>query len=206
MIKKLLYIIILFIGIINHAEAKKLFAFEDKKIQLFGFKNQKGVIAILPQFQNVTDSAQDEDLIPVVKNGIFYRMDEAGNLKFESVFYDNAWDYYEEGLARFVKNGKVGFHDKKGNIVISPQFDFARSFTNGYSVVCNGCWSYYPKSPRYQPMSSGHDIVIQYEFPDITGGNWGVINIHGQAVVPIKYNSYDEAYQQINRLPPESKN
>src|ERR1700677_2993733 len=121
------------------SEAAKLVAYQDKKTELFGFKNQKGRIVVSPQFQRVGNMVEGESLIPVIKNGVFYRMNENGDLVFESVFYDNAWDYYSDGLSRFIKNGKVGFHDKKGNIIISPQYDFASGFENGVSSVCNGC-------------------------------------------------------------------
>lgn len=101
--------------------------FQDNITELYGFKNEKSEIIIPPQFENVSNIGE-EDLIGVIKKGTFYRMDRKGNLKFESVFFDNGWDYYEQGLARFLKNGKVGFHDKKGNIIIKPEYDFAKPF------------------------------------------------------------------------------
>ncbi|MBL0942295.1 MAG: WG repeat-containing protein, partial [Alphaproteobacteria bacterium] len=135
MIKYFMTFFILFIMSMTCTHAEKLIAFEDTKTKLWGFKNEKGKTIIPAQFQRVHKSEKDELLIPVSKNGIFYRMDKRGNLKFESVFYDNGWDYYEEGLARFFKNGKVGFHDKKGNVIIQPRYDFAKYFKDGRSIV-----------------------------------------------------------------------
>lgn len=50
-----------------------------------------------------------------------------------SIFrYDNGDDYFREGLHRIVgKDGKIGFADEKGNVVISPRFAFVFPFENG---------------------------------------------------------------------------
>ena len=190
-------IFILFIISMTCAYAEKLISFQDPNSKLHGFKNGKGKIIIPAQFQAVSNSEKDELLIPVIKNGTFYRMDKKGNLKFESVFYDNGWDYYEEGVARFLRDAKVGFHDKAGNIIIQPQYDFAQYFKNGHSAVCNGCWAYYPKSPRWKPLSSGKEITIQEQYKSITGGKWGIINIKGEVIVPLEYDSYEAAMEKL---------
>lgn len=181
----------------NSAYAAALTPYKDPDSGFYGFKNNKGKIIITAQFQNIRNSEIDEELIPVLKNGKFYRMDYNGNLKFESVFYDNGWDYYEEGLARFIKDGKVGFHDKKGNIVINSRYDYASYFKKGFSIVCIGCWEYYPKSPKFRPLTNS--ILIQHEFSDIAGGKWGAIDSKGQIVVPIKYSSMKKAKKKINQ-------
>lgn len=48
--------------------------------------------------------------------------------------FDNGDDYLCEGLMRVVdKDGKIGFSDSSGHIVITPQFAFAFPFENGVS-------------------------------------------------------------------------
>ncbi len=42
---------------------------------------------------------------------------------------------FHEGLWCFEKEGKQGFMDKKGNIVIQPQFETATDFTNGLAAA-----------------------------------------------------------------------
>ena len=52
--------------------------------------------------------------------------------KYAIFQYDNGDDYFREGLHRVVdKDGKIGFADEKGNIVISPRFAFAFPFEDG---------------------------------------------------------------------------
>ena len=52
-----------------------------------------------------------------------------------SIFqYDNGDDYFKEGLQRIVnKEGKIGFADQKGKVIITPQYAFAFPFENGMS-------------------------------------------------------------------------
>lgn len=50
--------------------------------------------------------------------------------------YDNGDDYFREGLRRIVdRNGKIGFADERGRVVVSPRFAFAFPFENGVARV-----------------------------------------------------------------------
>lgn len=53
--------------------------------------------------------------------------------------YDNGPDYFEEGLARFVSKGKMGFHDQALKIQIPARYDFAFPFVDGYAKVGMNC-------------------------------------------------------------------
>lgn len=53
--------------------------------------------------------------------------------------FDNGPDYFEEGLARFVKDGKMGFHDEALNIIIPAQYDFVFPFKNGAAKAGTNC-------------------------------------------------------------------
>lgn len=56
--------------------------------------------------------------------------------KYEVYQYDNGDDYFSEGLQRIVdKNGKIGFRDSIGKIVIAPRYAFAFPFKEGYAKV-----------------------------------------------------------------------
>lgn len=55
--------------------------------------------------------------------------------------YDNGPDYFEEGLARFVQDGKMGFHDETLAVVIPARYDFAFPFENGVARVGMRCKS-----------------------------------------------------------------
>jgi hypothetical protein len=53
--------------------------------------------------------------------------------------YDNGPDYFAEGLARIVVDGKYGFIDRSLDVVIPPQYDMAYPFRNGMARVGHGC-------------------------------------------------------------------
>lgn len=50
--------------------------------------------------------------------------------------FDNGDDYYKEGLRRIQdKNGKIGYQDEAGKILIKPRFAFGFPFKNGVARV-----------------------------------------------------------------------
>ncbi len=61
------------------------------------------------------------------------------------------------GLFSIIRNGKYGFIDKTGQIVINPQFKFAWSFSEGLAAVeigdkqaiLGGKWGYIDKTGKY---------------------------------------------------------
>lgn len=56
--------------------------------------------------------------------------------KYAVYQYDNGDDYFSEGLQRIVdKDGKIGFRDSIGKIVIPPRYAFAFPFKEGYAKV-----------------------------------------------------------------------
>jgi hypothetical protein len=90
------------------------------------------------------------------------------------LYFDNGADYFQEGLARTIKDGKIGFINKNLDVVILPNFDFAFPFSNGVATVCNGCY-----------------IVLDGEYSIVVGGKWGYINKKGDVTLPISYEKDD---------------
>ncbi|MFH1298093.1 MAG: WG repeat-containing protein [Bacteroidota bacterium] len=66
----------------------------------------------------------------------FAAIGNKGNFLFEVFPYDNGPDYPSEGLIRIRENGKIGYADLHGNIVISPSFEFAYPFRGGVALIC----------------------------------------------------------------------
>jgi len=58
---------------------------------------------------------------------------------YEIQWYDNGPDYIKEGLFRILRNGKTGYADNSGRIVIEPQFECAYPFLDGKAKVANQC-------------------------------------------------------------------
>jgi hypothetical protein len=88
--------------------------------------------------------------------------------------YDNGPDYFADGLARTVRNGKIGFVNAQLDQVVEPVWDFAFPFEKGVTVVCTGC----------APVAkSGEEHRV------VSGGKWGYIDKRGKVVVPVEHDS-----------------
>lgn len=68
-----------------------------------------------------------------------YAIDQRENRLYEVYWYDNGPDYVKDGLFRIKRNGKIGYANPKGEIVIEPQFDCANPFENGKAKVTFDC-------------------------------------------------------------------
>lgn len=66
-------------------------------------------------------------------------VDRAQRPVLRPFIFDNGPDYYVEGLARFVDNGKMGFHDEALRVVVPAQYDFVYPFENGVASAGSGC-------------------------------------------------------------------
>ncbi len=53
--------------------------------------------------------------------------------------FDGAPDLFREGLVRIQKDGKLGYADHKGRVVITPSYDGALSFDRHRAEVCRQC-------------------------------------------------------------------
>jgi hypothetical protein len=52
---------------------------------------------------------------------------------------DNWADSFHNGLVRFVRDGKYGFANRKGRVVIPSVYDGAMNFEKGLASVCKRC-------------------------------------------------------------------
>lgn len=68
-------------------------------------------------------------------------------------------DIYMGGAIAFAdETGKWGFVDTEGKVIIEPQFDNAKSFSNNLAAVCKeGSWGFIDKNGK---------VVIDYQFLD----------------------------------------
>ena len=95
---------------------------------------------------------------------------------------DNGPDYFEDGLARARVGGKIGYIDRKLNLVIPATYDGAYPFRDGVAVVCTACT--YFSDPTATEGERGW----------YRGGQWGRIDRRGRVVSPFR--SW-EAYQRL---------
>jgi len=79
----------------------------------------------------------------VLKSGEgFVAIDRKEKILYHVYPFDNGPDYPVEGLYRIIENGKIGYADLKGHIVIAPQFTCAYPFENGKARVSMHCTSH----------------------------------------------------------------
>lgn len=95
-----------------------------------------------------------------------------------------------EGLKGFESNGKWGFKDATGKVIIKPRFDAVHRFSEGLCPVkIKDKWGFINKNgtvviqPKYGHAScfcNGYSIVV-------TNNLWGVINKKGVETAPLKF-------------------
>lgn len=86
-----------------------------------------------------TDTIRDLGMVLQKGTGKIVGIDQNGKELFEVFKYDNGPDYVANGLFRIIKNGKIGYADLKGNILIEPIFDCAYPFEEEYAQVSESC-------------------------------------------------------------------
>ena len=105
-----------------------------------GYINRKGdtVIAIGKYQYCYTDTLR-EFAIVTQKTGKTIGIDRNEKELFEVFWFDNGPDPAAEGVFRIVKDGKIGYANLKGEIVITPQYACAFPFEKGKAQVAYQC-------------------------------------------------------------------
>jgi len=170
-------LLISMIPILSFSQKKEVLKYFISKDSLVGVKNQEGKIIVPAQFK-IFSNLENGELVEgetiyfdgfkkgeeKEKNAWGYVYDKTGNFLYRPFLYDNGADYFSEGVRRFVKNGKVGFVDRNGKVVIEPIHDFASPFHYGYTAFCDGC--------DWEKTENEHKAIV--------GGTWGVMNFKGE--------------------------
>jgi hypothetical protein len=77
-----------------------------------------------------------------LENGRYYLIDISGN-RISQTGYEDARLFNDATYAAVKSGGKWGFIDANGELFISPEYDDARSFSNGYAAVkSEGKWGF----------------------------------------------------------------
>lgn len=182
-------LLISIIPVLAFSQEKEVLRYFKTKESLVGVKNQKGEIVIPAQFKIYSD-LEDGEVVEgetilfdgnkaggnQEKNAWGYVYDRKGDFLYQPFMYDNGPDYFVEGLRRFVKNGKIGFADRNGKVIIEPKHDFVDYFNYGYASFCDGC--------DWEKTDDEHKSIV--------GGKWGIMNARGETVPPLtKYSDKD---------------
>ena len=176
--------LLLFISMNIYAQDDKLYIyyypnFEDVDATL-GYVDSSGKVVIpAGKYPYIFTSEFDKIAFVLLKDrkGV-YAIDRNEKILFQVCSYEIGPDIVSNGLFRIIENGKIGFANMNGEIVIKPRFQFVYPFQeNGFAIFCeNGTWSMLDK---YIPVIKG---------------KWGVINRQGVVVIPATYDSGAEDY------------
>jgi hypothetical protein len=98
-----------------------------------GFINTDGKIVIPLKFK--IRHGFSEGLALVSQGEKLFFIDTNGKKAFDLSSDIDTADRFSEGLSRVYSQGKYGYIDKVGNVVISPQFSLAGHFSSGLAAV-----------------------------------------------------------------------
>ena len=176
--------LLLFISMNIYAQDDKLYIyyypnFEDVDATL-GYVDSSGKVVIpAGKYPYIFTAEFDKIAFVLLKDrkGV-YAIDRNEKILFQVCSCEIGPDIVSNGLFRIIENGKIGFANMNGEIVIKPRFQFVYPFQeNGFAIFCeNGTWSMLDK---YIPVIKG---------------KWGVINRQGVVVIPATYDSGAEDY------------
>lgn len=135
----------------------------------WGYRDNSGNVVISPRFE-LAHKFSPEGIAAVVDEKGWAYIDRAGHIAVRPLVVDNGPDYFREGLARFSRDGKVGFFDRHGKVVIHPLYAHAEPFFEGRAAVCEGCTA-----------------IEEGEHRAVRGGKWGFIDRAGRLVIPLRF-------------------
>lgn len=112
-------------------------------VQLCGYLNQQGYTVISKHEFDMLFSETFVNFAFVYDAQKFGKEIVAINrdkkVVFEAFMYDNGPDYLAEGLFRIKQNGKIGFANEKGEIIIPAMYECAYPFEDGEAKVSLSC-------------------------------------------------------------------
>ncbi|MFB3829195.1 MAG: WG repeat-containing protein [Bryobacteraceae bacterium] len=151
----------------------------------WGYRDN-GNVVISPRYELAREFSREGIAAVVDQEGWVY-IDRTGRTVIRPLVVDNGPDYFREGLARFRRDGKVGFFDRRGSIAIQPAYTFAMPFSGGRAAVCEGCAE-----------------VENGEHREVAGGRWGYIDRTGRLVIPLEFSqagNFEKGRARVRRGP-----
>jgi hypothetical protein len=165
-----------------------------KDNNFYGLINQKGKLLLPTEFTQIKGPYFDS--IFVVNKGKSIGIFTEGGY-FLSEPHDRFEKLYEfkEGRAMFIKGGKIGFIDLRGNIRVAPQYKEARNYHEGAAaVLLNGKWAFIDPDesilvqPLYQEVKDFRNGLSRCR----TGKQWSFVGKDGKVVSKLTYDDIKE--------------
>ena len=123
-----------------------------------GYKNNKGKISITAQYEETNDFENGYTIVG--KNNKFFILKKDGTTAPLSFDYAIG---FEQGLALVRKNGKSGFINTSGSIVIPPLYDDAQTFSGTYGLV--------KKEGKWAIIDRAGNLMTGFNFDRINQGH-----------------------------------
>jgi len=192
LIKIVLTVIFVFLNIVAFGQKNKdflvLYTDTSSGLELYGYKNKNGKIAIRAQYTSTyTDTLYRMAI--VLKDWEWLGIDRNGKEILKPYIYDNGPDYVEEGLFRFVENKKIGFANLNGQKIIPAQYDFATPFADGISEYFIGGERIYENGKTAEQIKRENG-----SFEDLHW-TWGGKNVDGGYI-----NKYGQRFKEVFEL------
>ncbi|MEP7355078.1 MAG: WG repeat-containing protein [Acidobacteriota bacterium] len=106
-------------------------------------------------------------------------------------------------LSQIVSNGKWGFADSSGKVVIAPSFQDEREFSNGLAaVMISDRWGYIDQKGKFVIPAQFNEVrdFTDDLAPVRIDRKWGYIDLSGQMVIEPRYQSTGEFHQGLARI------
>jgi hypothetical protein len=145
------------------------FAVDRGGVERWGYRDRRGETVIAPVF-SVAGPFSRHGIASAADDSGWVVIDVKGRILLRPFIFDNGPDDFSEDLARFTKEDKIGFYDRKGRALVPADYDFALPFSEGLAAVCRGC----------RQESDGEHRTVR-------GGSWGFIDRKGRVVIPLRY-------------------
>ncbi|MDY3319561.1 WG repeat-containing protein [Riemerella anatipestifer] len=157
---------------------------------LIGYKSLDGNIVIKAKYRDGSDTLCRMAIV-LTADFEFIGIDKNDSLILEPYIYDNGPDYVEEGLFRYVENGKIGFADLDGQKIIKAKYDFATPFSEGLSEYSIG------GEPIYEDGRSRSQVIKESGYKGLIDRYW----TWGGEVVESGYlNRYGQEFREVTAL------
>lgn len=130
---------------------------DDQGVSKYGYLDLLGKVAIPSQYQAANDFTKGKALVKIKDSeyaliGLNGERSATFNYPFVGMRGDGLLAFQEE------INGKYGYIDEEGNVVISPRYDGVEPFQDGRAVVRKGKYGLIGKDGNYT-LSSEYDEI-----------------------------------------------
>jgi hypothetical protein len=174
------------------------FRYPVKVDENWGFIDENGKVIIKPQYWRVSFFSEGLALVEQEneKRDESKYIDVNGNVAIEpmkSIEYETV---FSEGLAVFhsLENGKYGYINKKGEVVIEPKFDEADLFTEGAAIVrINYKYGFIDTKGNYliEPIFDQAEAFSEGLANVAFGGKSGYVDKNGNYVIGLVFEEFD---------------